>query len=598
MTTRCLNEFGAATAIPHGMGLSDASPAGLVESTPVEAGIARLDDGRPSSELMEDHFPQPDASDGEPEGHRLHGSETREVAAEGEGHDAEDTVAPELAARAHAGEADDVALKPVPAADEFEAAAQPGDFTVAADATDAGGQSGSGTSPDDESDDETAPPQPLTVVELPKNFDWRKLGWRRYGRSLPPLDPADRENLETSIKSRGFLGRILIDEQHNIVDGNARWVICMHTGIAPTVEMIKGLSEEEKEELALSCNLDRRQLDKEIAVQVFEERLDNLLKHQQKNPKKWTLKKIAKALGVSIATVSARRDLRLASEDENVSKPDARRKYDDNQKREAVRLINEGVAPADVSRKLVMHPKAVQRAVNEEKERQAGGDAAKGGKRKKFAAARPTETIEDIAAVDGVPELHRLALEKLGQDTQAYIDRLKARAAEARKDVEGASDIDELLDLSLCFSQGLAFAELRLRKMLSGGGELDVEAAATPGSSSPGKSGNKPDNHLRGIVMADEGQEVFVALPVGGGVIDNRNNCQAMYGPLPVDGVVRVRVEGFDSKRGLWKLQPQARQTPAPAPGAIAGSHRDDRCSPDTRLAGLKAGPKETGVTK
>jgi hypothetical protein len=74
--------------------------------------------------------------------------------------------------------------------------------------------------------------------------------------------------------------------------------------------------------------------------------------------------------------------------------------------------------------------------------------------------------------------------------------------------------------------------------------------------------------------------------------------CFAMYGPLPVNGVVRVRPEGFDWKRGLWKLQPQARQTVAPAPGAIAGSDRDDRRRPDTRLAGLKAGPKETGVTK
>jgi hypothetical protein len=93
--------------------------------------------------------------------------------------------------------------------------------------------------------------------------------------------------------------------------------------------------------------------------------------------------------------------------------------------------------------------------------------------------------------------------------------------------------------------------------------------------------------------MADDGEELFVALPVGGGVIDKRHYCLPMYGPLDVGEVIRVRVEGFDWKRGLWKLQPQGRQTPAPAPGAIAGSHRDDRCSPDEKLAGSKAGLKE-----
>jgi hypothetical protein len=214
-------------------------------------------------------------------------------------------------------------------------------------------------------------------------------------------------------------------------------------------------------------------------------------------------------------------------------------------------------------------------------------------------SASSPQPIKDIAARDGVPPLHRRALDRLGQGTQAYIDRLEARAAETRKDVEAISDIDELLNVSLHFSQGMAMAELRLRNMLSVGGEIDVEEAVPPSDSSPDKAEHEPDTILLGTVMAIEPHEVLVALPVGGGgVIDNRDNYLDWHAPPKVDEVVRVRVEGFDWRRGLWKLQKVGAQTPAPAPGAIAGSYRDDRCSPDADLAGRKAGPKETGVHK
>ena len=434
--------------------------------------------------------------------------------------------------------------------------------------------------------DEIELPQLSTNLKPPADFDWRKLKPRRYGKSLPPLDPVDRQNLKTSIESRGFLGRILIDELLNIIDGNARWEICMETGIAPAVEVIQGLSEDkeqrklEKEALALSCNVDRRQLDKDDAVQVFEARLDNFLE-LRRTDKKLTQERIAAELGVSVSTVSARERFRQDSDGGTMSKPDARRKYDDDLKREAVRLVQEGNPKSNVARQLCMSPKSVERAWNKEKKRESGKTAV-------------TQTTEPIADSDGVPELHRRVPEQLGQNTLAYIDRLKAKAAEIRKDIEEISDIDEMTDLSVYFSVGQAFANFGLRNTLSGGNEIDVEEAAPSGDSSPNKAGHEPDTILLGTVMATERDEAFVALCVGGGgVIDNRDDCLDRHAPLKVDEVVRVRVEGFDWKRGLWKLQPMARQTVAPAPGAIAGSHRDDRCSPDKKLAGRKAGPKE-----
>jgi transposase len=219
--------------------------------------------------------------------------------------------------------------------------------------------------------------------------------------------------------------------------------------------------------------------------------------------------------------------------------------------------------------------------------------------RRSASSPQPPQPIKDIAADDGVPPLHGRALKRLGQGTQAYIDRLQVHAAEIRQEVEAVSDIDEMQDFLLCYSLGLALGELRLRNLLRGGGEIDVEEAVPPGDSSPNKAEHEPDTILLGTVMAIEPHEVLVALPVGGGgVIDNRDNYLDWHAPPKVDKVVRVRVEGFDWRRGLWKLQQVGRQTPAPAPGAIAGSYRDDRCSPDADLAGRKAGPKEMGVTK
>jgi hypothetical protein len=484
--------------------------------------------------------------------------------------------------------------EPEPEEKEIDAADRPDEGTVAAETTDAGGQPGSGASPDDDPDDageaddgsdDEEVPQPLTVVGLPEDFDWRKLTPRVYGKSLPPLDPVDRQTLEAAIVRRGIIHKILIDELSNIIDGGTRWEICVEKGIVPPVEMVSGLTEEEKEELAISSNVDRRQLkDPDVERQVREVRLENMFKAREKNKKKFTLTRIARAIGVSVATVSLRWRERQTSQGENASIVDARRKYDEEIQREAVRLINEGMPQADVSRTLLMHPKAVQRAFNKEKKRQAANTAT-----------QPTKPIEDIEASDGVPELHRRALKHLKLDTQAYINLLKDRAAETRQEVEGVSDIEEMQNVVLLYSLGLAFGQLRLRNLLRGVGEIDIEQSSRHSDSSPDKSGHEPDSILRGSVIAIEGDQVFLALPVGGGgVIDTRDDCLDWHFPPKVDEVVRVRVGSFDWKRGLWKLQPVARQTPAPAPGAIAtGVDRDERCSPDTKLAGLKAGPKE-----
>jgi transposase-like protein len=445
------------------------------------------------------------------------------------------------------------------------------------------------TSVTDEAGDKAEAPQPTSVGKLPKDFDWRKLTPRKYGQSLPPLDPSERQNLKASIESRGFFGKILIDELLNIIDGNTRQDICLETGIAPDVEVIPGLSDEEKEELALSYNVDRRQLkDPEVEKRVFEARCDNLLDARRKNKKKWTLQKIAETLGVSIATVSARRDLRHISDGENVSKEDARRKYDDELKREAVRLVKEGMSQAEVARKVLIHPRTLQRAVNKDKKRESGEDAAKGGKSEKAAA---TQSTEDLAANDGVPKVHQAALDRLGKNAHDYDDWLEDGFADALTDFKAVADSDEeVLKLTLRSGLLLALCNSRLKRNCGDGGEVDVEESP-PGNLCPDGDRYKPGTILRGIVMDVGPDEVVVLLPDGRtGVIDNRDNRLAQYGPLEVGKAYRVRVEGFDPGRDLVIVLPQGLQTPAPYDRSTAlGSDCDKEFTPDAEDAAGEA---------
>ncbi|GEM_PF-4850898 len=460
----------------------------------------------------------------------------------------------------------------------------------------------------DDAGEKAESPQPYRRTPLPSDVDWRDLKPRCYGNALPPLDSSERQGLKTSIVNRGFLGKILIDEWLAIIDGNTRWEICREKGIAPDVEVIEGLSDEEKEELAFSFNADRRQLkDPEVEQQVLDARFENLFKLQEQDPKKWTQDRIADALGVSRATVSARLQLRHIANGGNMSKPDARRRYEADIELEAVRLVKEGMPPSTVARMLLMHPKAVQRAVNKEKRREAGGAAAKGGKSQQVAAPQQTE---DLAASDGVPEPHRSSLKHLNKDATAFTEWLKSTVEQARKDsaatfghvdsaAAAADDLEKLNKSILYHIQRANLETARLRQIVSGGGEAKVQEAPPADSGSDVAGPTRVGDCLRGIVELNEAGEVSVALPVfGGGVIDDSNDFIAMYGPPEAGRDVRVGVAGFDRKRGLWKLQPLGRQTAAPPERTAAlGTDLDEGSKTDAEDAACEADAETTEVS-
>lgn len=213
-------------------------------------------------------------------------------------------------------------------------------------------------------------------------------------------------------------------------------------------------------------------------------------------------------------------------------------------------------------------------------------------------ASQMTDMTETIAANDGIPEIDRLGLERSQQDVQAYVTWFEAASAKAREAVKAAGDsVEELLRLSLYGNQLKAATDIRLRKILFAGGEVAVEESPSSDSYTDRARAVAAPVFL-GIPMEITPEEVFVTLVNGsGGVIDNRDNVLVCK-EQPVRGkAARFRGKCFNSKLGLRAFQLLGRQTFSHAECASAfGPRLDNLRSPDTELAGLKAGPKEKEV--
>lgn len=119
----------------------------------------------------------------------------------------------------------------------------------------------------------------------------------RYTELLPPLDKDTHDALQADIRWRGIINPIIVDEEHNIIDGYHRYRIADELGIhCPSITR-KGLTEEEKHQEAIDLNLHRRHLTRE-------ERREIVAKlNREGSPQR----EIAERLGVSQMTVS--RDL-------------------------------------------------------------------------------------------------------------------------------------------------------------------------------------------------------------------------------------------------------------------------------------------------
>ena len=117
-----------------------------------------------------------------------------------------------------------------------------------------------------------------------------------YYQEFDRLTPEEFAALEHDILERGVQVPIVFDESGNVLDGHHRLSICQKHGITDYPREVKrGLSEEEKRDLAQSLNMARRSLTRKQRQQQIKNRLQRHPEHSDR--------KIAQALGVDHKTV-------------------------------------------------------------------------------------------------------------------------------------------------------------------------------------------------------------------------------------------------------------------------------------------------------
>ena len=319
-------------------------------------------------------------------------------------------------------------------------------------------------------------------------------------------------------------------------------------------------------------------------------------------------KEIAKIAGVhpnTVRNVEKRAAADPNSKLGNTRRSDGRFKPETREKiAEAARLRAEGKSSAEIAEIFDTDQETIGKWLKDPLDGAKTKTKDKGGKKPKTSqgtsAAQLTQATDVITATDGIPKVHRLALKHVGQDDEAYVEWLEAASAKARAAVNAAAgSVEKTLKLFLDASAAAAAAHFGLRQLLTIPSEV-TDAETPPRDSFPDAGGCKVGDILHGTVMEIKPDEVIVALLDGSGgigVIDNRDNCLAGKGPLVQGQSVRIRVEEFESEGGLTNLTLLGRQSLSHSEGANTfGAQLDERCSPDTELAGIKAGPKEKEV--
>lgn len=114
-------------------------------------------------------------------------------------------------------------------------------------------------------------------------------------RLMPNLTIDEYEDLRESIRDRGVLVPIEVDENGTILDGHHRLQACEELGIECPRIVREGLTDDQKVAHVLTLNLDRRQLDRDQRAELVKQ-----LRHRQ-----MSIRAIAEVVKVSPATVHA-----------------------------------------------------------------------------------------------------------------------------------------------------------------------------------------------------------------------------------------------------------------------------------------------------
>ena len=383
-----------------------------------------------------------------------------------------------------------------------------------------------------------------------------------------------------------------IDEADDLLSDREEWTLAVELEVQITYCVHRGWTKDQKREFILRSQTGKRVLSyeeqRELKNRLIVVRLRLGMDY----------KTIGKMFGVHPNT--ARNVEKRAAADPNskvgITQPPDRRYAPETREKiaKAAELRKDGMAEADIATMLETDLTTIRTWDRPARDKAKGKKAGQANSR-----MQPAGTIDDLADSDGVPERHHRALKHLVLNASAYAEWLKEADEKAQQDSNAAAgDLEASVKAELYFTQRAEVEKSRQRQILSSTAEAAVEEA--PGDSpSDGTGPTQAGDILLGVVKSIKPDEVSVALSVGRGVIDTRDEYLAIYVKLQEKEAFRFRVEGFDRKREIWKVKLLGQQTVAPAPGATAArSDSDDRSSPYADLAGRKAGPKETGVTK
>ena len=172
---------------------------------------------------------------------------------------------------------------------------------------------------------------------------------RRYTEALPPLDRDIYDTLRADIRLRGIISPIIVDEDHNIIDGYHRHRIANELGVECPSITRKGLTEEEKHREAVDLNLHRRHLTREQRQQIV------ATLSRQGTPQR----EIARGLGVSQMTVS--RD--LGTVQTNVSREESSSRNERTIGKDSKSYLAKRKAPAKRNKTTLVNSDGFQRAV-------------------------------------------------------------------------------------------------------------------------------------------------------------------------------------------------------------------------------------------
>lgn len=180
-----------------------------------------------------------------------------------------------------------------------------------------------------------------------------------YDDLLPPLSTIEFSALKADIKARGVLYPVLVDEDGNVLDGRNRLKIDPK---APT-EVVHGLSPAEKEAFVFRANLARRNLSPDQKLEAGQKMKATAKRLREENPKKWTQKAVAEALGVAQNTVSVWFSTNINGDNTSKPAPDARVKLTPAAKEKAVEQIARGKSQAQVAADLSVSQKTISNVV-------------------------------------------------------------------------------------------------------------------------------------------------------------------------------------------------------------------------------------------